>query len=113
MSKGERNRIKVRVRTATNSAQLQGRNLGDRPPYGYRVADAGSHPSPLKAAGGQRLRAVRPSSKVSATRSTTCGLHHNLLISRQMHAYKWFQSWLHSSGDQLAGRKDQWHGRSV
>lgn len=56
MSKGERNRIKIRVRTAMGSqAQLQGRYLGGRPPYGYRIADAGPHPNPSKAAAGQRV----------------------------------------------------------
>ncbi|MGY5013407.1 hypothetical protein ACWCY6_35880 [Streptomyces sp. 900105755] len=35
MSKGERNRIKIRVRTAMSSqAQPQDRHLGERPPYG-------------------------------------------------------------------------------
>ncbi len=56
MSKGERNRIKIRVRAAMSSqAQLEGRFLGGRPPYGYRIADAGPHPNPAKAADGKRL----------------------------------------------------------
>lgn len=56
MSKGERNRIKIRVRTAMAAqAQLEGRFLGGRPPYGYRLADAGPHPNPAKAADGKRL----------------------------------------------------------
>lgn len=46
MSKGERNRIKVRV---------EGRYLGGRPPDGYRLADGGEHPNPAKAAEGKRL----------------------------------------------------------
>ena len=57
MSKGERNRIKVRVRSAmTAQAKHEGRFLGGRPPYGYQLADAGAHPNPSKAAHGQRLR---------------------------------------------------------
>ncbi|GAA3837213.1 recombinase family protein [Streptomyces chiangmaiensis] len=61
MSKGERNRIKIRVRTAMGSqAQLQGRYLGGRPPYGYRIADAGPHPNPAKAAAGQRIHKLEP-----------------------------------------------------
>ncbi|MGW0631048.1 recombinase family protein [Streptomyces sp. NPDC002758] len=61
MSKGERNRIKIRVRTAMSSqAQLQGRYLGGRPPYGYRIADAGPHPNPSKAAAGQRIHKLQP-----------------------------------------------------
>lgn len=46
MSKGERNRIKIRVRTAMQSqTQIEGRYLGGRPPYGYRLADAGPTPT--------------------------------------------------------------------
>ncbi len=36
-------------------AQVEGRFLGGRPPYGYRLGDAGAHPNPGKAAVGQRL----------------------------------------------------------
>jgi site-specific DNA recombinase len=56
MSKGERNRIKIRVRSAMAAqAQIEGRFLGGRPPYGYRLGDAGAHPNPSKAADGKRL----------------------------------------------------------
>jgi DNA invertase Pin-like site-specific DNA recombinase len=56
MSKGERNRIKIRVRSAMAAqAQHEGRFLGGRPPYGYQLADAGAHPNPGKAADGKRL----------------------------------------------------------
>ncbi|MHB8466516.1 MAG: recombinase family protein [Acidimicrobiales bacterium] len=56
MSKGERNRIKIRVRSAmTDQAGREGRFLGGRPPYGYVLADAGAHPNPGKAADGKRL----------------------------------------------------------
>ncbi len=61
MSKGERNRIKTRVRAAMASqAAIEGRFLGGRPPYGYRLADAGPHPNPGKAAIGQRLHVLEP-----------------------------------------------------
>src|SRR6185436_9839040 len=57
MSKGERNRIKVRVRSAmADQAAREGRFLGGRPPYGYSLGDAGPHPNPSKAADGKRLR---------------------------------------------------------
>lgn len=57
MSKGERNRIKIRVRSAMSAqAATEGRFLGGRPPYGYEIADAGPHPNPGKAADGKRLR---------------------------------------------------------
>jgi site-specific DNA recombinase len=56
MSKGERNRIKIRVRTAmATQAQIEGRFLGGRPPYGYLLADAGPHPNPANAADGKRM----------------------------------------------------------
>ena len=59
ISKGERSRIKTRVRTTMAAlAQTQGRFLGGRPPYGYRLIDAGPHPNPAKAADGKRLHAL-------------------------------------------------------
>jgi site-specific DNA recombinase len=59
MSKGERNRIKVRVRTAMAAqTKLEGRFLGGRPPYGYRLIDLGPHPNPGKAADGKRLHGL-------------------------------------------------------
>jgi site-specific DNA recombinase len=60
MSKGERNRVKVRVRAAMAQQATQGRFLGGRPPYGYRLADAGPHPNPSKAAVGQRQHRLEP-----------------------------------------------------
>jgi site-specific DNA recombinase len=55
MSKGERTRIKIRVRSAMAAqARVEGRFLGGRPPYGYFLADAGPHPNPAKAADGRR-----------------------------------------------------------
>ena len=61
MSKGERNRIKLRVRAAMSAqAAVEGRFLGGRPPYGYRIADAGPHPNPAKAADGKRLHKLEP-----------------------------------------------------
>jgi site-specific DNA recombinase len=55
MGKSERRRIKVRVRAAMAAqAATDGRFLGGRPPYGYRLADVGPHPNPGKAAAGQR-----------------------------------------------------------
>ena len=61
MSKGERNRIKIRVRSAMAAqAATEGRFLGGRPPYGYRLGDAGAHPNPGKAADGRRLHRLEP-----------------------------------------------------
>ncbi|WP_078058699.1 recombinase family protein [Mycolicibacter icosiumassiliensis] len=56
MSKGERARIQMRVRTAMSAlAQDTTRYLGGRPPYGYRLVDGGPHPNPAKASLGQRI----------------------------------------------------------
>ncbi|HEX6405315.1 MAG TPA: recombinase family protein [Pseudonocardiaceae bacterium] len=41
-------------------AQVEGRYLGGRPPYGYQVVDAGPHPNPAKAAEGKRLKQLEP-----------------------------------------------------
>ncbi|MFJ8737729.1 recombinase family protein [Embleya sp. NPDC127516] len=61
MSKGERSRIKIRVRAAMAAqARIEGRFLGGRPPYGYRLVDAGPHPHPAKAADGRRLHRLEP-----------------------------------------------------
>src|SRR5690349_23727752 len=57
VSKGERNRIRVRVRSAMGAqARHEGRFLGGRPPYGYMIVDLGPHPNPAKAANGCTLR---------------------------------------------------------
>jgi hypothetical protein len=59
VSKGERNRIKVRVRAAmATHAQMEGRYLGGRPPYGYKLIDVGPHSNPAKAADGKRMHAL-------------------------------------------------------
>lgn len=61
MSKGERSRIRTRVRNAMAAqAATQGRFLGGRPPYGYRLADAGPHPVSGKAALGIRIHRLEP-----------------------------------------------------
>lgn len=61
MSKGERARIQMRVRMAMSAlAQDSSRYLGGRPPYGYRLVDAGPHPNPAKANLGQRIHRLDP-----------------------------------------------------
>ncbi|GIJ29107.1 putative recombinase [Micromonospora qiuiae] len=66
MSKGERNRIKLRVRTAMAAQTLlEGRYLGGRPPYGYTLRDLGPHPNPAKAADGKRLRGLFPDAETA------------------------------------------------
>jgi len=61
MSKGERTRVKTRVRSAMSAqTAIQGRFLGGRPPYGYRLVDAGPHSHPAKAAIGAQLHRLEP-----------------------------------------------------
>jgi site-specific DNA recombinase len=51
----------VQVRTAMAAqTREQGRYLGGRPPYGYRLADAGPHPNKAHAAWGRRAHRLEP-----------------------------------------------------
>ena len=60
-SKREIARTRVRVRTAMAAqTREQGRYLGGRPPYGYRLADAGPHPNKAHAAWGRRAHKLEP-----------------------------------------------------
>src|SRR6266568_2668468 len=60
-SKREITRTSIRVRTAMAvQTREQGRYLGGRPPYGYRLADAGPHPNKAHAAWGRRAHKLEP-----------------------------------------------------
>ena len=60
-SKREITRTRIRVRTAMAAqTREQGRYLGGRPPYGYRLADAGPHPNKAHAAWGRRVHRLEP-----------------------------------------------------
>lgn len=73
MSKGERNRIKVRVHSAMASqALMEGRYLGGRPPYGYRLSDLGPHPNPGKAQDGKRLYGLEPDPDTAPVGASCC-----------------------------------------
>ena len=55
----------VRARFRTTAAMVaqagdQGRYLGGRPPYGYRLIDAGPHPNVVHAGWGRRLQRLDP-----------------------------------------------------
>ncbi len=54
-------RARYRVLAAMQiQARVQGRFLGGRPPYGYRLADAGPHPNRAHASWGRRLHRLEP-----------------------------------------------------
>ena len=60
-SKREITRTRIRVRTAMAAqTREEGRYLGGRPPYGYRLADAGPHPNKAHAAWGRRAHRLEP-----------------------------------------------------
>jgi DNA invertase Pin-like site-specific DNA recombinase len=54
-------RARHRVRAAMwSQVAVQGRFLGGRPPYGYRLVDAGPHPNAVHAQWGRRLHRLEP-----------------------------------------------------
>jgi DNA invertase Pin-like site-specific DNA recombinase len=62
--------LRSRFRTmAAMQAQArdQGRYLGGRPPYGYRLVDAGPHPNAAHAVWGRRLRRLEPNPATAPT----------------------------------------------
>jgi hypothetical protein len=66
-AKREITRTKIRVRTAmATQTQEQGRYLGGRYPYGYRLADAGPHPNKAHAAWGRRAHRLEPGPATAA-----------------------------------------------
>jgi site-specific DNA recombinase len=79
-SKREITRTRIRVRTAMAAQTLeQGRYLGGRPPYRYRLADAGPHPNKAHAAWGRRAHRLEPDPVTApvvswmVARRVTCG----------------------------------------
>lgn len=61
LSKSERIRIQKRVHAAMSAlVRADGRYAGGRPPYGYRLVDAGRHPHPGRAAEGARAHRLEP-----------------------------------------------------
>jgi DNA invertase Pin-like site-specific DNA recombinase len=67
-SKREITRTSIRVRTAMAvQTREQGRYLGGRPPYGYRLADAGPHPNKAHAAWGRRAHRLDPDPSTAPT----------------------------------------------
>lgn len=61
MSKGERTRLKKRVRAGMTAMAGTARFLGGRPPFGYRLVSTGvPHPNPDKARWGAQLQRLEP-----------------------------------------------------
>nr|WP_246016806.1 recombinase family protein [Micromonospora pisi] len=66
-SKREVQRSRFRVLTAMRAqTREQGRYLGGRPPYGYRLVDAGPHPNAAHARWGRRLQRLEPDPATAA-----------------------------------------------
>ena len=88
MSRAERQRIKVRVKAAMSEQAKDGRWLGGRPPYGYRLVDTATpHPNPNKAREGRMLRALvvdPPAAEVVRSMfDDVRGRAHGLQVDRQ------------------------------
>jgi len=67
-SKREIVRTSIRVRTAMAvQTREQGRYLGGRPPFGYRLTDAGPHPNKAHAAWGRRAHRLDPDPATAPT----------------------------------------------
>src|SRR5271170_3681755 len=67
-SKREITRTSIRVRTAMAvQTREQGRCLGGRPPYGYRLVDAGPHPNKAHAGWGRRAHRLDPDPATAPT----------------------------------------------
>ena len=60
-SKREVQRARLRAKAAMRAQIIeQGRHLGGRPPYGYRLGDAGPHPNAAHARWGRRAHRLEP-----------------------------------------------------
>ena len=61
-AQAQREVVRARHRGNGSHAQtrLQGRFLGGRPPYGYRLVDGGPHPNAIHARWGRRLHVLEP-----------------------------------------------------
>jgi site-specific DNA recombinase len=60
-SQREVSRSRFRTMAAMRAqTETQGRHLGGRPPYGYRLVDAGPHPNRVHATWGRRLHRLDP-----------------------------------------------------
>jgi DNA invertase Pin-like site-specific DNA recombinase len=67
-SRREVSRARFRTTVAMHAqAQLQGRHLGGRPPYGYMLVDAGPHPNRAHAQWGRRLHRLEPDPATAPT----------------------------------------------
>jgi len=65
-SKREVQRARHRVKASMRAqVTVQGRNLGGRPPYGYRLIDAGPHPNKAHARWGRRAQRLDPDPKTA------------------------------------------------
>jgi hypothetical protein len=74
-SQREVSRARYRVIAAMQAqTELQGRHLGGRAPYGYRLVDAGPHPNRAHAGWGRRLHRLEPDPATAGPTTTGCEL---------------------------------------
>ncbi|GLY32383.1 recombinase family protein [Kineosporia sp. NBRC 101731] len=69
-ARSRREVLRARFRTTAamrTQTREQGRYLGGRPPYGYRLVDAGPHPNRAHARWGRRLRKLDPDTRTAPT----------------------------------------------
>jgi site-specific DNA recombinase len=69
-ARARREVVRARFRTTAAmraQARDQGRYLGGRPPYGYRLVDAGPHPNTAHARWGRRLQRLDPDPRTAPT----------------------------------------------
>ncbi|WP_132210328.1 recombinase family protein [Kribbella steppae] len=118
LSKSERQHVQRRVRAAMAAQVLaDGKHQGGRPPYGYRVVDAGPHPNPRKAQEGYRLRVLAVDDLAAPIVERIFVLYLDGLgfraIAEKLNSEQVLCPSAHSPGQNPHRRADGWQGSTV